>query len=724
MEKKNWLKLFHEDTFKHNNRKYKVCVYSCIILPMLKDLKEHIVNNRGMLLLPKGLKEYIAYNGNVPISVEGRKKYIINNGSVSISVEDWKGYIAYNGSVPFILDELEEYIVDSDDLPFMPEGVRKYVIDNDNVLLMLDELRKYLFDNDMVLLMPEKRWEYSKEIERRNKEPEQYTINQLFKDTIVEGMLSKTTNMIIFLDVLIQEASETVPKNEEEEKFRELNIEVFNTYKKEFQYHPEYSYTLDCLGAEVVKLHAYVCGYEKLVEDSKGTKCVMQGARKCANKANEVLGAIYKSARLPWNADKHERKLTELYVRLVKRYGGVINDNILCFFYIIDGLDWKRVKREGEQSNIIGILFFEDAEPDKVPKNLHDIYTDCYGNSSKENDVYIKLYDLVEKVLEGNCLGSNATIDDIDICRKFLINMYVEIIFKIYQILKHKTNENTNVLIKKRAVPFFCNVLCSIREYERMKIISLMVHLTESMMINEDDGERGTVRSGCTDYFRCLYIFMVLNSETLNKNIMDLGNLKVADARKQCERALKKEFKGITIPEWQDDKKLSPATKRFNCMMLMACFIVCKQYQNPSDYSELLCWLKEIRVLYDHRMQDLHSTGYDWIGHIAARYFHLILCREYCNSIVYNFNRGLGEKKLNATNVLGNYIWGFQKKDIALKKLNKPINYEYWLEDGSPWIPAGNFNSKDELKRYLEDDLNLEIVPTVTFAEETACPDI
>ncbi len=223
MEKKNWLKLFHEDTFKHNNRKYKVCVYSCIILPMLKDLKEHIVNNRGMLLLPKGLKEYIAYNGNVPISVEGRKKYIINNGSVSISVEDWKGYIAYNGSVPFILDELEEYIVDSDDLPFMPEGVRKYVIDNDNVLLMLDELRKYLFDNDMVLLMPEKRWEYSKEIERRNKEPEQYTINQLFKDTIVEGMLSKTTNMIIFLDVLIQEASETVPKNEEEEKFRELN---------------------------------------------------------------------------------------------------------------------------------------------------------------------------------------------------------------------------------------------------------------------------------------------------------------------------------------------------------------------------------------------------------------------------------------------------------------------------------------------------------------------
>ena len=72
---------------------------------------------------------------------------------------------------------------------------------------------------------------------------------------------------------------------------------------------------------------------------------------------------------------------------------------------------------------------------------------------------------------------------------------------------------------------------------------------------------------------------------TYPKNIMDLGNLKVADARKQCERALKKEFKGITIPEWQDDKKLSPATKRFNCMMLMACFIVCKQYQNPSDYS-------------------------------------------------------------------------------------------------------------------------------------------
>lgn len=728
MEKNSRKRLSHGKTLKYNKRKYRVNSFSCIILPDLEELRKYVVNNGSVMLMHKNLIEYIINNGSVPVPAEDQKEYIINNDCVSVSVEDWRKYIADNGSVPFILDELEESIVDSDELSSMPKGVRKYIIGNGRVLLMLDELRKYLVDNDMIMLIPEKRWKYGEEVARRNKEPKQHTIKQIFKDALVERKQSKTIDIISFLDRLIQAANESVSQNEEKEMFRTQSIEVFEIFKRAFQYRRKFSYALDYLGEKVVKLHAYTCGYEKMMEDSKNTKCDIHGKEKYVNRANKILGAIHKNAGLPWNVEQHKRDLAKLYTRLVKRYGRVMNADTLCFIYMVYSLDWKGIKSREAESNIIAILFSTDGEPDVVPKNLHGIYKECYGESVRGNNVYIKLYDIVEKVVKGEELGRNATMADIDRCRNFLMKMYVEIIIKIRCLIGGKENKNARCLIKwlikREAAPFFCNVLCSVRKYERMKMLSLMMQLTRSMMLDEDDGQKGTVRSGCTDYFRFLYRLMVLNSKTLDKDIMNLGNLKVADARKQCERAIRKEFKGITIPEWPDDRKLSPAAKRFNCMMLMVCFIVCKHYQNPSDYSVLLYWLVEIWELYDNRMRDLHSTECDWTVNITIKYVHMILCRKYCESIVYNFSSALADKKLNIKSVLGNYIWNFQQDIIDLEILNKSISEEYWDEDSLPWIPAGYFDSKDELKKYLEDDSNLEIVPTVSFAEEIDCLDI
>ena len=709
MKKKDWMKLLHKSTFGCNYRQYRVIVYSRYILPELEEFRKYIVNDGSMLRMPKEFREYISYDGSVPITFE-----------------DWKEYIAYNGSVPFIFEELKENIIYSDELPFirdklkentaysdeLPSISREYIVYNDGVLLMLDELRKYLVDNDMVRFMPEERWKYIEKMERRNKEPEQFTVKQIFDDTVIDEMNSKTTKMICWLDELCQWKD-----GEDQEKVTALQKDIEYIQEK-FRYEPKFSYMLDCLGAKVAEIHAYTVGYEQMMMNSKQRENVMHGKRKYVYKTNEILGKIYKNAGFCWNTNKNKKNLENLYVGLVKRYGTVINADILCFFYIVYKLDWKEIKgkKKEAESNIIATLFCADDKSDEVPENLQSIYKECFGQLSEGNDIYIELYDIVLEDEKGKEWEGNVTITDIDRRRKFLMKMYVEIIIRIRYITGGRGDGSTRCLIEKRAAPFFCNVLCSVEKYERMKIISLMMQLTKSMMLTEDDGQQGTVRSGCTDYFRVLYRYMILYSETLNKNIMDLSNFKVNVAWKQCQRALRKEFREITIPEWSNDKKLSSAAKRFNCMMLMGCFITCKQYQDPSAYSKLLYWLRRIRGLYEYRMQDLHIEEHDWISIDLLKDYYGILLQSYCKSIADGFVHNLAVTKINVKYALGNSIWRFQQKSVDIETLNKPINEEYWLEDGSPWISKDDFNSMAELKEYLESNSNLEIVPTLRYA--------
>ena len=151
-----------------------------------------------------------------------------------------------------------------------------------------------------------------------------------------------------------------------------------------------------------------------------------------------------------------------------------------------------------------------------------------------------------------------------------------------------------------KATPIFCNTFCSVREYEKKKMISLMMQLTKDWMLDEDDEQSGKVRSGYTYYFQSLYRCMILNSDTYSKkkNILKLKVPTEIDARNQCITAIRKEFNGINIPEWPNDRNLSETARRCNCMMLMACFIICKDYKSPAAYTKLLFLLNEIRELY------------------------------------------------------------------------------------------------------------------------------
>lgn len=579
------------------------------------------------------------------------------------------------------------------------------------------------------------RVEYNKNSEkkRKNRISEKYTVEDVFDGVVVEMKTDKYALLKCNVEVLYNHVWSEVrnlvrQKNKKEELKSKVRLaKMLYRWKHIWK---GYSYLDKVLGVWGIKNHVYTEAYGEIKKHMR--KSSKNTVDKMVKKVTEFLYKLHQNVELPSDSSKIQERVYELYKNLEEKYGNVINVDILIFFYVVYYMDWKKIRNGlDDEFSILCEIF---PEPETATSESYSgldkgriIYEMVMKNNvcliysfflEKMNDtvenrkkVYIKVYNLVCEIL--NKKWTNRSLDEVRGDKCFLMTMYSEVICRCKCIASpssfektikknmpfaveanelqqreyiHQVLEQQKKDIKNDALPLFCELFCDIKKYQKNKMISLMLEVTNNSLLDVNAVQEDRIRYSYTKEIQRYYKLMLYNAKLLKENAD--GNIPTERIRKKCEKLIYKEFKEAKIPEWNINKGLSDVAKRCNCMMMIAVYIMCNGYECCSDVYMLAYWLNEINEMYEKRKRDrtfkdeiINNMHFEWT--ILSRLYLELISNEFVGRLLDMKDRKKALKKISYV------IWGFQVKPVEAEDMGeifRTISQEYWEDDIIPWF--------------------------------------